>query len=210
MAEARPCGNAPEFLRNRETSHNEFIMQRVPFRRTPAPLAHQKKRLAHSPHFLKLQRPSGLKQKFFCFPVSRLRQAALRASFLRSSLAGKRPLRPRSPLPQHHACKYSASCRVIHPTPAAVMKTAMHFSRQPLQSQSRLCRVPPFARCTATRHVTQSAVFQTLEATALRLADFFQGSETRRGIFPESGKSSSKVRKSGAEIFQCLENQLET
>jgi hypothetical protein len=43
-------------------------MQRVPFRRTPAPLALQKKRFAHSPRFLKLQRPFGLEQKFFCSP----------------------------------------------------------------------------------------------------------------------------------------------
>ena len=68
----------PEFLRKRATSHNEFIMQRVPFRSAPAWPPFQNVRLRLSPHILKLRPPSGLKQKSFCFPVPRLSQAALR------------------------------------------------------------------------------------------------------------------------------------
>ncbi len=73
---------------------------------------------------------------------------------------------------------------------------------------SRLRRVPPFARRTASRHVTQSAVW----------GRGFPDSGKTEGLFPMSGKwdrlpaclrrTVSNAWKSASEIFQTLEQNV--
>jgi len=59
---ARTCGSARN-ASHRETSHNEFIMQRVPFRSAPAPVPHQKKRFGTHHIFWSSTGPSGWNRK---------------------------------------------------------------------------------------------------------------------------------------------------